>query len=207
MLDKYSEVFHQLFSKYQEGERKDLLKNAKDSYLSMTGKINEDSPYFETKMNAFNEWFVFNYQEEGSREKVIERFLQESAVEKEMVESFSSIRYSLFEYSKNNLRGQIVLTDLLTDDKVVLAKGHDSMGIYKGELLICRIVTYQGENFMLRGVFGLPTAVNSLVKKQCKLVKKSKVDMTPEEFLLKLEGMKSKAITYAHIEPIKFFQF
>ena len=41
------------------------LKKARDLYITKTGKIDEETDEYESRMNSFNDWYLFNYQRES----------------------------------------------------------------------------------------------------------------------------------------------
>lgn len=210
MLENYGLILDKFFNHYLEGDAKNKLVSAKELYLSQTGQVDEDSPFYEVKMDAFNEWFLFNFRpESSSQDSLVNDFLKRSpdVTTKDFAEALLQPIYSLFEYSRNTLSGQMVLLDLLTNQKIILAPDHDKCGLYKGDLFVCRLIKYQGHFYLLKSMFTIPQIVHSVVKKQATLVRKKKVAMTNENFLFKVEAMKSKSITYSHIAADKFFIF
>ncbi len=208
MLEQYNDVMNQLFLEYQEGDRQQLLKSAKENYFQLTGKLHEESPYFETKMNAFNHWFVYSYQENNSQERVIDLFLnKKKSLDKEIVQTLQNTRYSLFEYLRNNLKGQVVFYDWLKREKVILDSSHKDLGFEKKDMLIARLAPFQDHHYCLPGFYVLPGDVKRLVRRQANLVRKQKVQMSEEDFLLKLESMKCKSLLYPHLGPTQIFTF
>ena len=53
-----------ILSNYTTGSYYEDLKTALQVYTDLTGQMNEDSNEYETRMNNFNDWFIFNYQEQ-----------------------------------------------------------------------------------------------------------------------------------------------
>src|SRR5690606_41019306 len=97
--------------------------------------------------------------------------------------------------------------DILHDKKIELAKEHVAPPMLKGDLAICRIVSYQGENYLLDGMTFIPKEVRSTLKKQSKVVRKKDDPQQEYEFMIQLEKLKTKWQRYGHIDPEKIFIF
>ncbi|MCM2350632.1 MAG: hypothetical protein NDI69_11485 [Bacteriovoracaceae bacterium] len=206
MLDVVHEYLDKVLSLYTQGDYFSDLKEAKDNYFSITGKLDEDKDEFESRMNSFNDWYVFQYrQKDGS--KVIEEYIRNHDVEEELAQALLNVNHSLFEFTKTTFGKQVVLSDILHDEKVVLKKDHPTISLVKGDIFIGRVIKYKGENYLLRGICTLPQSVKSTLKKQSK--KMRKLNNFDEEltFLLQLEALKTKAMHYSHIDPAKIFIF
>ncbi len=75
------------------------------------------------------------------------------------------------------------------------------------DVFVGRIVTYQGENYLLKGMCPLPGNVLGNLKKQSKKVRKLNSAEEEEKFLLELERLKTKSLNYGHIDANKIFVF
>ena len=206
MLDVVHEHLDKVLSLYTQGEYFDVLKEAKDTYFSITGKLDEDNAEFESRMNTFNDWYIFQYrQKDGS--KVIEDYIRNHQLDEELSQSFLNVNHSLFEFVKTNFRNQIVLKDILHDEKVILNKDHPNISLVEGDVFTGRVIKYNGAHYLLRGVCTLPQALKSTLKKQSKKVRKLNSFEEELKFLLHLESLKTKATHYSHIDPTKIFIF
>lgn len=206
MLDVVHEYLDKVLSLYTQGDYFSDLKEAKDSYFSITGKLDEDKDEFESRMNSFNDWYVFQYrQKDGS--KVIEEYIRNHDVEEELSQALLNVNHSLFEFTKTTFGKQVVLSDILHDEKVVLKKDHPTISLVKGDIFIGRVIKYKGENYLLRGICTLPQSVKSTLKKQSKKLRKLNNFDEELRFLLQLEALKTKAMHYSHIDPAKIFIF
>jgi hypothetical protein len=206
MLDIVTDHLDKVLGLYTQGEFFSDLKEAKDTYFSLTGKLDEDKDEFESRMNSFNDWYVFQYrQKDGS--KVIEEYIRNHDLEEDLSQALLNVNHSLFEFTKVNFRKQIVLRDILHDEKVVLKKDHPTISLVEGDIFTGRIIKYKGENILLKGVCTLPQGVKSVLKKQSKKVRKQNSFEEELKFLLQLESLKTKAMHYSHIDPSKIFIF
>lgn len=206
MLDIVHDHIDKVLSHYTQGEFFSDLKEAKEKYFSLTGKLDEDKDEFESRMNSFNDWYIFQYrQKDGS--KVIEEYIRNNQLDEEMSQALLNVNHSLFEFTKTSFRKQIVLKDILHDEKIVLKKDHPTISLMEGDIFTGRIIKYKGDNYLLKGVCTLPQKVKSILKKQSKKVRKMNNFEEELKFLLHLEALKTKATHYSHIDPAKIFVF
>jgi hypothetical protein len=206
MLDIVHDHLDKVLGLYTLGTHFEDLKSAKDKYFSITGKLDEDKEEFESRMNCFNDWYIFQFRHnDGS--KVIEDYIRTNHLEVELSQALLNVNHSLFEYSKVNFRKQIVLHDILHDEKIVLVKSHPTISLMEGDVFTGRVIKFQGAYYLLRGVCILPQGVKSILKKQSKKVRKLNSFEEELNFLLQLESLKTKATHYSHIDPSKIFIF
>ncbi len=206
MLDIVHDHLDKVLGQYTQGQFFADLKEAKDKYFSMTGKLDEDKDEFESRMNSFNDWYIFQYrQKDGS--KVIEEYIRNNQLEEELAQALLNVNHSLFEFNRTSFRKQIVLKDILHDEKIVLKKDHPTISLMEGDVFSGRVIKFKGENYLLRGVCTLPQGVKSILKKQSKKVRKLNSFDEELSFLLQLESLKTKAMHYSHIDPAKIFIF
>jgi hypothetical protein len=206
MLDIVHEHLDKVLSLYTQGNTLNDLKEAKEKYFSLTGKLDEDKDEFESRMNSFNDWYIFQYrQKDGS--KVIEDYIRNHQLDEEISQALLNVNHSLFEFTRSSFRKQIILRDILHDEKIVLKKDHPVISLMDGDIFTGRVIKFKGENYLLRGVCILPQGVKSILKKQSKRVRKLNNFEEELQYLLHLESLKTKAMHYAHIDPAKIFIF
>ena len=206
MLDLVHTHLENVLSLYTQGQFFNDLKEAKDRYFTLTGKLDEDKEEFESRMNCFNDWYIFQYRhKDGS--KVIEDYIRNSELDEELSQALLNVNHSLFEFSKVNFRKQIVLKDILHEEKVTLVKNHPTISLMEGDVFTGRVIKYKGDYYLLRGICILPQGVKSVLKKQSKKVRKMNSFEEELKYLLQLESLKTKAMHYSHIDPTKIFIF
>ncbi len=206
MLEVVHDHLDKVLNLYTKGEFFADLKTAKDKYFSITGKLDEDKEEFESRMNCFNDWYIFQYRhDDGS--KVIEEYIRSNQLDEELSQAMLNVNHSLFEFSKISFRKQIVLKDILHDEKITLVKNHPNISLMEGDVFTGRVIKFKGEYYLLRGLCTLPQGVTSILKKQSKKVRKANSFEEELNFLLQLESLKTKAMHYSHIDPAKIFIF
>lgn len=206
MLDLIDTHIEKMLTTYTQGEYFERLKQAKEAYIALTGKLDEDKDEFESRMNCFNEWYLFQWKDESGK-KIVEDYIRREQLDEDLSQAFLNVNHTLLEFSKTNFRKQIVLLDILHDEKVNLAKGHRHIGLVEDDLFIGRVIRYKGDNYLMHGVCTLPQSIRSVLKKQSKKVRKMNSFEEELKFLLSLESLKTKSMHYQHIEPSKIFVF
>lgn len=194
-----------LMKLYSEGEYLESLKKAKEVFVEKTGKIDEDSYEYESRMSSFNDWYLFQYQMQGG-DSVIEKHLEKADSATEVEQALANSVYSVFVFHKINFRKQVVIKDVLHNTKFVLSKDNGNLPLVEDDVFIGRMVEFEGQNYLLNGLCILPKEVLSSIKKECKKIRKNKL-IEEDEFLLNLERLKTKSLQYGHIDPTKIFIF
>jgi hypothetical protein len=206
MLEIIDSHIEKMLTLYTEGEHFERLKQAKETYVSLTGKLDEDKDEFESRMNCFNEWYLFQWKDDSGK-KIVEDYIRREQLDEDLSQAFLNVNHTLLEFVKVSFRNQIVLLDLLHDEKISLARGHKNIGLVEDDLFIGRVIKYKTESFLLHGVCTIPPSVRPVLKKQSKKIRKLNSFDEELKYLLKLESLKTKSMHYQHIEPSKIFVF
>lgn len=191
---------------YTQGDFYEEMKSALEEYIQATGKMDEDSNEYESRMNNFNDWYIFNYKRaDGTR--IIEKYIHDHNIDDAIAKAFYNANYSLFLFSKINFRKQIVLKDVLHSEKFVLGKDHMNLALVEDDLFVGRMINFEDKNYLLNGICILPNDVYSILKKESKKIRKLNNAEEEERFLLQIENLKTKSLHYGHVQAQKIFQF
>ena len=191
---------------YTQGEYYDLLVKAKDEFTTLTGKIDEEANEYESRMYTFNDWYIFNFRREDNR-RIIDDYIQNYDLESDLSKSLYNLNFSLFQFVKINFKKQIVLKDILHNEKYVLKKEECNLALLDDDLFIGRLVSLEDRNYLLKGVTTLPREVLTPLKKQAKKIRKLNSREAEEDFLMTLEKLKVKSLHYGHLNSEKIFVF
>jgi len=195
-----------IIDQYTQGDYYDLLVRAKDEFTTLTGKIDEETNEYESRMYTFNDWYIFNFRREDNR-RIIDDYIQNYDLESDLSKSLYNINFSLFQFVKINYKKQIVLKDILHNEKFVLKKEECNLALLEDDLFIGRLVSLEDRNYLLKGVTTLPREVLTPLKKQAKKVRKLNSREAEEDFLMTLEKLKVKSLHYGHLNSEKIFVF
>lgn len=202
-----NEHFLKALDIYTQGNHYDTLLEAKKEYFTITGQANDDDDDFEARMSSFNEWYVLQFISQRGTRTVISDYLMKHQVDDFLAKSLSGVNYSLFEYIGKSFRGHDTLYDILHDKKITLPKEAILPSIIKDDIFVGRVLTYEKQNYLMSGLCVIPKEVRSILKKECKRVRKLKNPSEELKFLLKIESYKTKWIRYGHVDATKIFVF
>jgi hypothetical protein len=207
MNEVLKEHFEKALGIYTNGVHYDTLLEAKKEYFEITGQANDDDDDFEARMNSFNEWYVLQFISKRGTRTVISDYLMNNSVNDTLARSLTAVNYSLFEYDGKSFRGHDVLYDMLHDKKIKLNKAVPLPSIIKDDIFVGRVLSYQNEENLMNGLCVIPKEVRSILKKECKKVRKLKNPNEELKFLLRVESYKTKWIRYGHVDATKIFLF
>ncbi len=185
---------------------KELLR-AKSEFSELTGPIDEDEDDYESRMDSFNVWYLFDFKIDG-KISIIQKYIDEQKVPEEIASALLSRNFSIFEFSGENFRKQIVLKDILHDSKVVLPKNHMRPGLVKGDLFIGSTVDCGEENLLLPVFCLIPKDALPAIKKKSKMIRKAGSEKDEEfSFLMSTELLRNRYRRYQHVSAKKFFLY
>lgn len=183
------------------------LVRAKAEFSNLTGPIDEDEDDYESRMDSFNIWYLFDFKIDG-RQSCISKYIEENSISESIKQALLGRNFSVFEFSGENFRKQIVIKDILHDSKVVLPKNHIKPGLVKGDLFIGSTVELDGESCLLPVFCLLPREAISPIKKKSKLIRKAGSESEEEfNFLMNTELLRNRYRRYRHVSPKKFFKY
>jgi hypothetical protein len=205
-----SVIFDHLEQALMEFSRGDYFLNllkAKSEYFQLTGTVNEDDEEYEARMNSFNDWYLFQYISPLTQTTIISEYIKKHQLTDQLIKSFTSVIFSLFEFQKKSFKNQIVLEDLIHHKKYVLPIGHEEMALIPKDFFSGRVITYEEEHYLLKGRCILPIDSKSICRKQSKKIHRMNNIQAETEFLLMLEAHKTKWGRYNHVSVDKIFVF
>jgi hypothetical protein len=135
------------------------VRRARRQFQELTGRFEEDEPWFEQRMALFLEWFVLDRPD---REGLIpaERFLRDELDalepgEEELFIGFTATQRSLLRIDSWQ-RGRIELTDMLGGGAWSIRQNEPMVGLQKGDMLDARIIPFRSELYLGRGLLFHP---------------------------------------------------
>ncbi len=192
---------------FSRGDLYAKLLEAKEYYFSRAGKADEEDDDYESRMSHFNNWFLTQYREEGMERPMISLYVEKRKLSEEVARALTNPIHSVYEYAGTNLRKQHVVKDIIRDEKYSFPKDDPFPSVVKNDLFLGRVLQLGDSFYMMNGLCFLPKDVRSAVKKEGKRVLKLGDPGAYEEFLFKVENLKTKWRHYGHIDPKKIFVF
>ncbi|WP_127716567.1 hypothetical protein [Halobacteriovorax sp. HLS] len=205
MIEKVMEHLNKALDIYSVGEHYETMLEAKNQYFGLTGQVFEEDTDYESRMSAFNDWYLLQYVSENGCP--IWNYVREYEVEESVSKAMRTIKHSIYEYVGRNLRKQHVLMDIVHGRKIKLSKRAVIPSLLKDDLFIGRVIETEGEYFTLSGLCLLPGEVKGILKKQGKKVRLLNDQKKEMEFLLLVESLKTKWVRYGHLDAKTIFVF
>jgi hypothetical protein len=183
------------------------LLRARKEYSLLVGQITEDEADYELRMNSFNDWYLFYYYSSVYKGRTIDVYLRESKASNEIIESFSALNYSIFEYQGEGTGGRKKFVDLLHGRKIKAAAKAELPAIFEGDFFLGRTLVFDNEIYFLPGVSMLPKDVKNILLLECKRIQKLKSLRVEYGFLIRTEYFKTKWTRFDHIGAAKVFNY
>ena len=156
-----------------QAEFSEQMQVARDLHSLATGKVNDDDPFYESRMSCFQEFFLFDYRlaDVFSGATVFELFLLNAQTSLPMpqlcqFEQLRSFHHSLFRVEKIKDNCLFVL-DLLVGERIqVWQLPHFSFYVFDaGNLIQGRTVHFGGRTYFTGAFIFHPKEVNDLLVK------------------------------------------
>ena len=206
MYNNLKKHIESALKEYTSGSNYEYLIEAKTLFTELVGVVREDDPEYESIMNLFNDWYLFQFLSTKKTKTMIKEYVINKQLDPLLAGSLTNIHFSLLEHGGSNLGGSITVCDYFTNHKIKLAKDCFNLGLIKGDIFIGRIIKYDNEYYLLDGISLFPKEIKQFIKKQIKSIKKLKDRHKEIEYIFKLDRLKNKLKNYGHLDPVRFFE-
>ncbi len=183
---------------------KDEVRQAKAEFFENAGILDENADSFEMRMSQFFDWYFYTRELSGYALTPLEsalmvRELRFSAEELSLLDKMKQHRHSIFEFVKHK-DSEIVIKDLLKNEKLVIKKSPWSYGFDGDEYFEARLIPDQGSWIFTKGICFHPEEAKKYILAEVKEHRKDP-DLNPEDMMLKLVKMRYKFERYRHVKP------
>lgn len=168
--EDYDRLIDKLVTEKKAG---DILK-AKEEFWKLTGKVHGDEPFFEMRISAFFDWYIFDRKADGMTpiEVLLLSGSNLSEEEKEIYRDFTGDIHSIFMVKKITPGGMTV-TDLFTNNSYSLHTDDPPLGFYKNVIFEGRIFPYKGERHLSPALCFHPKDTEDIIKHVLKMARKA----------------------------------
>lgn len=199
-------ILNDAVEKFSSREYLEEMLKAKKEYFELVGKISDEDDDFESRMNAFNYWYISqrNAEEKGS---LLNTYLEKNQIVEEKAKILKELNHSLFEYRGLSFTKKHVFYDILHDIKFSISDKEFNFQLIKDDIFTARSIVDNGSNVLLDDISILPSEIRPILVKECKKVRKLKDKKRDLQFLMKVENLKTKWKRYGHLDAKKIFKF
>lgn len=182
---------------------------AKDEFFAMTGKVKDNEDEFNTRMNAFLIWFIFDRKPHESLYSPVSKYQDHLRnigwlEELEVLNNQLIHIHSLFKFIKIK-NGITIIKDLISGYKYKVEDENTLIGMAPDIFFETRLFKFDDKLSFCNYFIQHPPIVNKAIKKQLKPVKREKKLVKP--FLLKLHTFNNKYLKYRSIDIKSIYHF
>jgi len=191
---------------YSTGKYRKEIVIAKEEYYERAGKIFEDDPDFESRMNTFMDWYLFDRDLPGVDLPPVKHFYDSKKGEYEKSEDeqvylgLCNTIHSLFKMKRKTWnRKSVVVQDLFTKKVYTVAAPDIAKGFNRGDIFEARIIPFFDEYVFSNGFCFHPAEMARFILKEIKKVRfQDKFKKT--KLILKLSQLKLRHQRFDHID-------
>ena len=193
----------EILETYGKGAYYDEIKRAKEHYFSRAFKVAEGSDRYESELNQFFDWYVFERNLEREDLPPLRVFIRDEMRDfpeekKKIFEALGNSFSSVFELLKIK-EDEAVIKDFFDKETYVIEELETPKIFQKGDVFQARLVPL-GDSIVFSLAFLFhPKEAKSFLKQEVKKNKKHKGDYK-KELMLKLALMKHRSEQYPHID-------
>lgn len=199
----FQECIDKVLEAYSTGAFYEEVKRAKAEFFERAGKVAEGSFGFESQMQAFLDWYLFDrplekYEICPVKMFVFEHLSKFPTEDQVLFQDLTRSIHSLFELIKVKDE-DVYVKDLFTGEKYIVEDSHVNAGFTKGDLFEGRLIKHR-DRLVFGGSFVFhPVEAKSFISKEIKKIKS--LDAKQHLKLIhKLATMRIKSQQYSHID-------
>lgn len=142
------------------------VRRARREFQDLTGKFDEDEPWFDQRMTLFLEWFVLDRP--GADGLIpVERFLVEEAPQLSETERFAFEGLAATQRTLVRLdrwqAGRIEVTDMIGGGTWSVRQILPMVGLQRGDLIDLRFIPFRGDLYLGRGMVFHPRVAREAI--------------------------------------------
>ena len=200
---KLQEYLDRILAVYSKGDFYDEVKRAREEFFNQVGQVAEGSEKFESQMNAFLDWYLYDRPLEKSEICPVKMFVFDHlknvpSDQHEIYHDLTKSNHSIFEMLK--VKGSdVYLKDLFSGEKYIVEDSDINLGFTKGDVFEGRLIRFKDRLVFGNSFVFHPKEVKSFINKEIKKVK----SLEPKAHLKlmhRLAMMRIKADQYSHID-------
>jgi hypothetical protein len=200
---KLQDYLDRILESYSKGDYYEEVKRAKAEFFSRAGQVAEGSDKFESQMNAFLDWYLYDRPLDKSQICPVKMFVFDHLKDVDPADhvvfhDLTKSIHSLFELLK--VRGNdVFVKDLFTSEKYIVEDSEINAGFSKGDIFEGRLIKFHDKLVFGSSFVFHPKECRSFIVKEIKKVRA--LDAKQHLKLMhKLAMMRIKSEQYSHID-------
>ena len=200
---KLQNYLDRILEAYSKNAYYEEVKKAKAEFFDRVGKVAEGSDKFETQMNAFLDWYLYDRPLDKAEICPVKMFVFDhlkdvDPIDHDVYHDLTKSIHSLFELLKVR-NGDVFVKDLFDGEKYIVEDSDINAGFTKGDIFEGRLIKFR-EKFVFGNSFVFhPSECRSFIAKEIKKVR----SLDPKQHLKlmhRLAMMRIKSEQYSHID-------
>lgn len=193
----------EILEAYGRGAYYDEIKRAKEHYFTRAFKVAEGSNSYESELNLFFDWFIFERNLDREELTPIRLFGKEATKDfaeekKKMFLALGNSFSSVFELLKIK-DDEAVIKDFFDKETYVIEEIENPKIFQKGDIFQARLVPLGDKIIFSTAFLFHPKEAKAYLKKEIKKIKDLKGEHK-KELMLRLALMKHRSEQYPHID-------
>lgn len=188
---------------YGQGDYEKEITSAKEEFEDKFGKIHDESPFYESFLNVFHDWYIFNRTLSAKGLTPIKKFITEgnhnlSIEQVDLLRVFATCSLGVYEVLKVK-NDQVFLKNLLHKEKKVLTDAVFSTSLQRGDVAQFRLLPYKEQNVASMFFILHPKNAKRIIAKSLKNKLEYNILMN------NLIRYRVKNENYNHLDPSKVY--
>ena len=194
--------FLRALNQYISSDYFDLLIEAKKRFSSLAGSVNEEDDHYESKMRAFNEWYIFDFMRDGLELTLMKEYLLFNCeIPDDQTYSLLNTHYSLFVFHGKK-GAKYVFEDLVLSKRYQLSEDMEVPVMVKDDLFTGRMIVHAEGPILLDGLTLIPKELKVMLVKHLKSLKTIRERVA---YLRRIELLAANWIRFRHIDAKRYF--
>jgi len=207
----YQKYLEPIIEEFTTGDYYREVFEAKEEYFNKAGRVFEDDAEFESRMNIFMDWYIFDRDLPGVDLPPVKYYFNQNQTqfkneELSIYKDLCTTVHSLFQLKRKKWFSKgVVIKDLFTGKKYTVHNPEMSLGLNKGDLFEARVIPFKGQFEFSTGFCFHPLEMKSFILKEIKKVRYQEKSRHTK-LILQLSQMKLNQLRFAHIDVNEIYR-
>jgi len=207
----YQKYLEPVIEEFTTGDYYREVYEAKEEYFLKAGKVFEDDSEFESRMNIFMDWYIFERDLPGVDLPPIKYYFNKnqskfSSEEIGIYKDLCHTHHSLFQLKRKTwFTHALIVKDLFTGKKYTVNSPEMEQGFSKKDIFEARIIPYRGHFEFSQGFCFHPLEMQSFILKEIKKVRYQEKSRHTK-LILQLSQMRLNQLRFSHIDVQEIYK-
>jgi hypothetical protein len=200
-------VLDDVIAQYAGGEHEAEAARARAEFLESTGRVMDDEPGWDERMQAFLEWYALERIMDGADLRPIDRYRRERTLAPEDAEAAAALaasHWSLF-FTLEIQPGHTHVDDLLCGGRFIVHERRKLPGLEAGDVFEGRLVSEAGKTLFGRSFFFHPRDAVEAIREY--VAEAAQVGDVKQDVLFRLAERRWRSERYHNVHIAKVYAY